>query len=370
MIDIERNNSESIRLLKNAYRRRGVFLVLGAGVSFASGLPAWQELLHRLFSSCYPDPDPALFVKLTQAGMPLTVLASLLEETARNRGAVQAPRETFTELVRQSLYRDFEWFPDGVSREREAEFANTTDIQNTTLRAVSAFCVSRSHDNGAFVPNPQVKGVVTFNLDALLQNHSLAKYCAEPPRKRILRTVERPSAGSRSDKISVYHVHGYMRFDRQAADLRKNAPDQMVLTEQDYFDAFNDPTRLFNYTFLHLLREHSAVFVGLSMQDENLRRLLHYSKMERRRALVAEGMAASRIRRRVVRHVALMLRSPDPDITRAYELTFTPLGVRVLWLRSHDEIPDYLEAVYSASGEAWSDVYGSRREGDGWRRSG
>ena len=46
----------------------------------------------------------------------------------------------------------------------------------------------------------------------------------------------------------------------------------MVLTEQDYFDVFNDNTRLFNYTLLHLLREHSAVFVGLSLQDENLHR--------------------------------------------------------------------------------------------------
>jgi hypothetical protein len=136
----------------------------------------------------------------------------------------------------------------------------------------------------------------------------------------------------------------------------------MVLTEQDYFDVFNDPTRMFNYTFLHLLREHTAVFVGLSMQDENLRRLLHYSKKERVRALQAEDVPAAEIRSRVLRHVALMSWSPDRDVTRAFELTLAPLGVRVIWLRSFDEIPDHFERIYKAGGGEWSDVYGTLLE--------
>lgn len=233
------------------------------------------------------------------------------------------------------------------------------DAQNVTLRAVSALCVSRSQHDGMLAANPRVKGVVTFNLDALLQAHSWAKYCVEPHRRRILRTIERPSARSRPDKISIHHMHGFMRFDHLVGDPTKEAPDQMVLTEQDYFDVFNDTTRLFNYTLLYRLREYTAVFVGLSLQDENLRRLLHYSKSERVRALKAEGVPAPQIRQRVLRHVALMKWTPDPDVTRAYELTLGSLGVRVIWLHSFDEIPDCFERIYAATGETWADVYGA-----------
>ena len=361
-MELEPTNAESTRLLRDAYLHRGIFLVMGAGVSLGSGLPAWPQLVHRLFSSCYPDPQPELFDKLTREGMPLPVLASLLEERARYRGGAQAPRETFTDLVREALYQDFSWFPGGLYRDRAREFVDTMDVQNSTLRAVSALCASRSRPSGMFAPNPRVKGVVTFNLDALLQAHSWAKYCVEPRRRRILRTVERPSARSRPDKISVYHMHGFMRFDHSVGDPSKEAPDQMVLTEQDYFDVFNDTTRLFNYTFLYLLREHTAVFVGLSLQDENLRRLLHYSKLERVRALKAEQLPDPRIRQLVLRHVALMRWSPDPDVTRAYELTLAPLGVRVIWLRSFDEIPVHFERIYAAAGETWSDVYRSSHD--------
>ena len=346
------------QMLHRSYVERGIFLVLGAGVSLKSGLPSWPDLLDRLFSTCYSSPRPDLFLNLKDEGMPLPVIASLLEENARSYGDTHAPREAFTDLVREALYRDFVWFPGGVRRDRAREFADMIDAQNRTLRAVSALCVSHSSNSGLFSPNPRVKGVVTFNLDSLLQAHSWAKYCVNPKRQRILRTVERPSARSRSDKISVYHVHGHMRFDRKLGDPTKEAPDQMVLTEQDYFDAFNDYTRMFNYTFLHLLREHTAIFIGLSMQDENLRRLLHYSRMERVRALRAERVDRAEIGPRVRRHVAVLRKFPDPALNDAYELTLAPLGVIVVWLDSFEEIPSYLERVYSSTGDNWSDVYG------------
>ncbi|MGY1701269.1 SIR2 family protein [Geodermatophilus sp. SYSU D00766] len=344
--------------LQHAYRERQVFLVLGAGVSVGSGLPLWSELLRRIFTSCYAEAGPRLFDTLTHEGMAFPVMTSLLEETARDREDGYRPREAFTDLVRAALYRDFPWFPAGVPPHRARNFVDAMDNQNSTLRAVSAFCTSRSPDTGRFLPNPRVRAVITFNLDALLQAHSRAKYCLDPRQRPILRTIERPSAGSQPDKLSVYHVHGHMRFDRKLGNRKKEAPDQMVLTEQDYFDAFNDPMRLFNYTFLHLLREYTAVFVGLSMQDENLRRLLHHSKHERVRALRAEGRPDDQIRDRVLRHVAFLPASSDQEVRRAQLSTLEPLGVRVVWLPSFGELPAHLQRVYETDGAAWSDVDG------------
>ncbi|HEU0079649.1 MAG TPA: SIR2 family protein [Longimicrobiaceae bacterium] len=62
---------------------------------------------------------------------------------------------------------------------------------------------------------------------------------------------------------------------RRFHDLEDEAPDVRVFTEQEYFDFFNRPTSIYNYTFLHLLREFPCLFIGLSLKDDNIRRLLH-----------------------------------------------------------------------------------------------
>src|SRR6185437_9069910 len=97
--------------------------------------------------------------------------------------------------------------------------------------------------------NSLIHGIVTFNLDALLQAYVRARYG-----RHLLRTTERASAGKKPHTISLYHMHGHLRFDEMAGDLTKEAPDAVVLTEQDYFDFFNNPNSMFNYTFLYLLR--------------------------------------------------------------------------------------------------------------------
>ncbi|KRB36147.1 SIR2 family protein [Microbacterium sp. Root180] len=347
--------------LREAYARRGIALVLGAGVSYASGLPNWAGLMERVFADLHDGSPP--YPGLEDMSAPM--LASLLEERTPFTGdSTKEQRKAFAELVWNALYRDFEWtLGTKITHGTAAQLVERLD-KNTTLKAVSAMCVAREGDT--FTRNPKVRAVVTFNLDNLLQSHSVVKYCAryssalrgERSRNLILRTVERASASSRLSKTSVYHVHGLMRFDQPLEELRKHAPDGLVLTEQDYFDVFNNATSMFNYSFLHLLREHTAVFVGLSMEDHNLRRLLHYSKRERVAALVAEGVTdIEEIRETVGRHVAL-LKQKNPEADRATEDTLRPLGVHVVWVRDYPEIPEVLAPVYETAGD-WDAVYGT-----------
>jgi len=152
-------------------------------------------------------------------------------------------------------------------------------------------------------------------------------------------------------------MHGFLRFDQKAKDRSKEAPDAVVLTEQDYFDFFNDPTSLFNYTFLSLLREFSCLFVGLSMQDENIRRLLHYSKKERVRSLENEGERDEAIRRKSLRHFAILPRSGVTHIDCSIEESLLPLGTQVLWVDDFSEIPKQFQEMYQAAGDGWNLVY-------------
>ncbi len=334
----------SWELLRESYKEDGIVLALGAGVSVGAGLPNWTTLLKHLAADFAAGGRPLDYDQLIGHGLTLPILASLFEEYSLDRNE-------FVARVRQTLYKDFPFFPGSVSKENRREFGRFVREKSPTLHAVASLCAVPKAGTNRYEPNPLIRGVVTFNLDALLQAYVYARF-----EKRLLRTVERASASSSANKISIYHMHGFLRFDRKAGDLSKESPDTVVLTEQDYFNFFNDPTSLFNYTFLYLLREATCLFVGLSMQDENIRRMLHLSKMERVRALMSEGVPANEARQRSLRHFALMKHGEIPSVDEAIQQSLLPLGTRVLWVDDFAEIPEELRAMYESAGDNWSDV--------------
>ncbi|MBZ0299916.1 MAG: SIR2 family protein [Anaerolineae bacterium] len=332
--------------LERAYTKRGLVLVVGAGLSFGCGLPSWRDLLQRILTDDLHD--PLQVGELEAQGLSLPAIASLIKERCEDRAQ-------FVRRVRAALYRDFPYYRVGVGKSNRRAYVNYIRDHNPNLQAVAALCARRRPDAPTYLTNPQVHAVVTFNLDALLQAYVYARY-----EKRLLRTVERPSAHSTPGKISIYHMHGFLRFDRRVDDLTKEAPDAMVLTEQNYFDFFNQPTSLFNYTFMYLLREYPCCFIGLSLRDDNIRRLLHYSKREQDEALKREGVTDPAVlHRKLARHFAILESSGRPAIDRAVEQTLRPLGVTALWIADFktEEFTDRLAALYQSTGDDWNAVF-------------
>jgi hypothetical protein len=351
--------------LKKTYYRDGIVLVLGAGVSVGSEIPTWVNLLRGMVMKTF-DGDETMFDQLREQGLSLTAIASLLEERSPSR-------EEFVEAVRDALYVNFPFYRIGTKKENRGRFlryvhegiredANGIISRikpNTTLRSVGAFCTTwkqpKKRESG-FHRNPKVHAAATLNMDALLQS-----YISALTTKRLIRTVERPSARKYPDRINIYHMHGYLHFETLKKDgegeisdeemQAREAADAVVLTEQDYYDFFNQPNSMFNYTFLYLLREYSCLFIGLSMDDENIRRLLHYSKLERTRALEKKlGASASRekLREMTLRHFAILPRSGVREVDRAQQDTLRPLGVSVLRVdQEFKQLPQVLGDVYN-----------------------
>jgi SIR2-like domain len=340
--------------LQTAYREHGIVLVLGAGVSYDSGLPNWPGLLERVADRL--GDREGLFGDLQRSGIPLEVVASILEEQCRSGSrSSRSRRGKFIEHVRAALYQEFPFFPGGVTKTNRRKFVRNVRTSNPTLRAVASLCARRKREDRTYTPNPRVRAVVTFNLDAVLQAYVYARY-----EKRLLRTVERASAQAFTGRINVYHMHGFLRFDRWVNDPAREAPDAVVLTEQDYFNFFGDPTSLFNYTFLYLLREWPCLFVGLSMRDENIRRLLHVSTTERVRGMKNAGWKRDRIDREALRHFAILRRSDasrSDDADHAFEASLRPLGTSVLWIDDYAEIQPQLRKMYEAADSDWDLVY-------------
>ena len=368
-----------LEALKDAYTQDGIALVLGAGVSRDSNIPSWNDLLRVMVKKYVKGADKNTFKQLVKNNLSLTAIASLLEEHCGNR-------HDFVEAVRETLYDGFPFKNRKVDKYTSGEvvrFIRKGDVKdefrkcrvkyrpNPTLRSIGALCTVRRMEKnrkGKLVPrnfsNRRVRAIVTLNMDALLQT-----YVSAFSTKRLIRTVERPSAEPFAGSINLYHMHGYLHFDPVEKSHKRDSAESVILTEQDYYDFFNQPNKMFNYTFLYLLREYPCLFIGLSMQDENIRRLLHYSKLERMQALAnKKGISIEQLGKRkalmdkeIKRHFVVLVRSKNPQVNAANEETLGALGVKVLWLSSYSRISGLMKSLYTSIPEDsgnWLDVYG------------
>lgn len=330
--------------LNQSYSKNGIVLALGAGVSVGSGLPNWADLLRRVSLECGCGTE--LVDDLRSAGFGLPAIAGMLR-------AQCPPDRNFPEVVRKCLYQTFPRELHNATWRNWGELVPYIRSHNPTLCGVAALCAVATGSEPRFARNPFIRAIINFNIDAVFRAYIHARY-GDP---LLVRTVERPSKSTELAKISVYCMHGFLRFDTHAGKPGKEGVDRLVLSEHEYFDFFNSPTSLFNYTFLSLLREHSCLFIGLSMQDDNIRRLLHHSTKERYNAYLEEGGRPEEAREAVRRHFAILPRFDSPAVNTAVERSLAELGTTVLWISRYEEIPDQLGQMYSAGGGDWAAVY-------------
>ena len=325
------------------YAEDGIVLALGAGVSIGSSLPSWSELICRLADRAAGNDGRVLLDQMASLGYSSAAIAGVVKTL------IGGSYKKFLETVRGESYRDFQYFRQ--ARYLPRALVDSVITSNSTLRAIGAFCTLR-HADGSFKANRKVHAIVNFNLDAVLRAYTYSRYGT-----RILRTVERASAKASSSKINVFHVHGFLHFSAPKIGDPESETDSIVLAEDEYYDFFNKPLGMFSYTMLHLLREHAWLFVGLSMTDENLRRLLHYSYIERVQSYVAEGKRLSYAERKCRRHFAVLRHSTNARLDAAIDQALAKLGVNVAWLHDFAELPDRLAGIYATSDNAWQEVY-------------
>jgi hypothetical protein len=249
-------------MLREAYGHGSLVLFLGAGVSTPHGLPSWSDLISRFlfpeqkldpslgpaltksprFPDRFEDINPGFFRISSSAlsafltekyGFSPTVLARLIEEQERSTSSGYTG---FLEAVRGHLYQDYH-------EERQAN----------TLDAVTRLAAAGYSKNG-------MPEIVSFNYDDLVEN----KLCElGVPAYPIFDESPPNKAG-----IPVVHVHGFI------PRIGVIPQHKLVFSEQDYHALANQHFDWRVSRIEHNLRTNTALFVGLSMSDPNLRRLL------------------------------------------------------------------------------------------------
>jgi hypothetical protein len=110
-----------------------------------------------------------------------------------------------------------------------------------------------------------------------------------------------------------------------------------VFSEDEYHTEYSDPYRWSNMTMINQLGRYSGLFIGLSLLDPNLRRLIdvthrqypdikNYAILTRKPAQNAAAAASEPFLR---------------DLFEKVETeSFANIGVQVIWTDTYEEVPD------------------------------
>ena len=294
-------NAYILNELSQCYRNGDLALITGAGVSKGCGLSDWNDLradlLKNVIDSGYMEPrKPTAWEKVTSQH-----IKRVLDSTSplvMGRYLKTKLGERYLSTLRDALYKK---------------------------------PLNRSLTLQAMVTLADLRAVCTYNYDDLLET--------QPNPSRTFCSVAGPSDRVPNDKIPVYHVHGLLPSNSSSPPR-----GDVILSEEDYHQVYRDAFHWSNTVQLTVLRQFSVLFVGLSLSDPNLRRLLDIAKDENTGA----------------KRVAVMRSFQDPPdshggyifhfITRALEEeALASIGLMAYWVHDYDkDIPLLLNSITAA----------------------
>ena len=278
-------------------------LFLGAGVSMDAGGPSWETLLRKIMRRFKKLGKQRDFDKVYEwCGMSPIILGRY---AASNRKELQDVSEY---LRRYVLYR-------GVNADKS--------------ELIKAICeaVAGPDKDERIVASGKVDSIITYNYDDLVES-SLENRGVNVAR------IYQKSRNYRNE-LPIYHVHGLI-----PREINGIIPTP-ILGEKEYHQMYKESYHWSNVEQLHALDRNICFFIGLSMTDPNLRRLLDISR--------SGGDKDNR-------HYAFLQRKPlfsldeiDKNTIHynTIEFQLSDLGVHVIWYEQHNEVPEMIRKIIS-----------------------
>lgn len=308
---------EKINLLREALRDNQLTLVCGAGVSRASSIPDWNELLVNILNEVFFESDE---LKESEHEISGKDLIRLMPQSNLILGKYLrlVLKDDFEKIVKKHLYSNY-------NQERDIEDAIIMQgkvsinyaLETNMMKAIVE--LARPKRNGK-----RLESIITFNFDDLIENalsqHKI-EYCS----------IWKEGQIHGIDQLPIYHVHGFL-------PNRKDIHEpNLVFSEEAYHSQFLDPYSWSNLIQLNTFSANICLFIGISLSDPNLRRLLDISWRKNQRC----------------KHYIIMKKPPqknkaDEITTMLFEQDANSLGLNVIWCSDFSEIPDILYGIVNS----------------------
>ncbi len=271
-------------------------LFIGAGVSKSAGLPNWEELLANIIQNIADDTKRSL------------------ANGIKDKNEIIRAQKLFTIIAPENN-------------------RNTQKVHNVIHKALWGNCTNKSIKSPLVdsivnaISQKEINAIVTYNYDDVIESEL---------KKREIDYSQIIEGEEVMDRIGIpiLHVHGYI--PRKPG----NELPHLVLDESSYHRMYNDSYMWANVEQLHYMRNSHCIFVGLSMQDPNLRRLLELANNK-----AIDGIL------RDTKHCVFLQRKEHGKTGDEIELTrkiMSRLGLHVIWYDEHCEIPSLLSKLLSS----------------------
>lgn len=305
-----------IEQLKNKYNKGELALVLGAGVSVDAKIPAWDEFIDKLFikiliNEMSPKKNKEYtgtinFIKneITKKNNVLTTLRYIKQFISY---------EEYLNLVHQVIYE------------------NDPSSETPLISSIIELCKSKNSKS-------LVKNIITFNFDDLIENQLRKKKI----KHNIISCIE---DSYEQDNLNVYHVHGYLPKNKNNF-IEKSI--ELVFSEEDYHRVYGNPYCLSNFVQLNSLWSNTCLFIGCSLNDPNLRRLLDTEilKINNHRHFAILKREKLNVNYDEMINNEIIDNFNNLDLFIKNKL-FDSLGIEIIWIDDYSEIPIILSKIRS-----------------------
>jgi hypothetical protein len=267
--------SMRIARLRNVFQQGQASLFVGAGLSSSLGVPGWGKLLKGLNDKVRKRADghPGYkSIKNDSNGSYLIAARFLNEAAERNQ-------LSFISEIRKQLYRK-------------------KQLRSSFMDAVIEL-----------LKQNRIGEIITYNYDIFLEQRMTEEEILNTPIDGQNRRVR--------NAIPVMHVHGLIHPEDAGFD------NGVVLSEEAYHRLYQDSYHWANVAQLYALTHTTCIFVGLSMTDPSLRRLLDIAYQQGSKD---------------AEHYAFLIR-PEFDCHKETEGILSQMGVNTIWCEDRDDVP-------------------------------
>lgn len=310
---IEESDTENkICLLKEALIDNQLTLVCGAGVSRDSSIPDWNDLLVNILNEVFFRSIELQESKPEISGkdlLPLLPQSNLI----LGKYLRLILKDEFDKMIQKHLYlhynqdREFEPWVQGTE---PINYALETDMMKAIVE------LARPKRRGK-----RLESIINFNFDDLIEG-ALTKHHIE------YCSIWKEGQTHGIDELPIYHVHGFLPNKRNFEE------PNLVFSEEAYHSQFIDPYSWSNLIQLNTFSTNICLFVGLSLSDPNLRRLLDISWRRNQRC-----------KHYIIMRKALQKSRTDEIATMLFEQDANSLGLNVIWCSDFSEIPSILSSI-------------------------
>ena len=324
------SRQQAIRNINDSYQKEKLVLVLGAGVSLEFGVPSWGLLLQNLMVHTIKEENNVsnvLSKLFNDIFTPNPLIAGrYLQDYFENNDS------SFESMVRDVLYST-------IDKEKDSEL----------LSEIVRICVAPGK-------SPNLDSIITYNFDDILE-YKLRETGMEIPYKSVFGV----GIEIKNGELPIYHVHGYLPESEKLNDSHK-----ITFGENNYHQQYSDIYSWNNIVQINKFRENTCVFIGSSLTDPNIRRLLDIALKQKGNKRKHHYIFKKKIdNKSISEKLKKILNTPEilnnknnagldfdqtiellTDIYERFEENDSAsFGVQTIWVNDWDEIPIILKKM-------------------------